>query len=313
MERGFPEAFVSLVEAIRRDNTSGATTLVGRAAEALRLWALHAEPHTPAAFRAQAARAGRALIRAQPAMAPMVRLVNDVLWELEAACDVAEARARVGEICQRFVADLETAGARIAHHASGLIPNGGTVLTHSYSQTVLDTLLAARREGKDVQVICTESRPVGEGAALARQLGGAGVPATLVIDAALAAVAPEAALALAGADAVTPAGLVNKTGTCILALAARHFNRPFYALTSSAKFVPDGCRLGPEPPRPPQEILPEPLPGVTVRNFYFETTPLELLTDIVTEDGLLAPSQALRSLRRRRAHPALVAPQPPPA
>lgn len=254
-----------------------------------------------------AAAAGHALVEAQPAMAPMVRLANEVLWQLESACGVAEASKALEKTCRQFMENLEQAGPRISRHASILIPDGATVLTHSFSRTVLDALVSAREGGNGFRVVCTESRPVGEGAALARELAKTGIPATLVIDAAVLAVMGDADVALTGADAVSPAGLVNKTGTSLLALAARERGRPLYSLCDTAKFVPDGYELPEQPLKPPEEILPDPPWNVTVRNFYFDTTPLDLLSGIVTEEGLLTPGQVRRRLLLVRAHPSFLA------
>jgi hypothetical protein len=42
-----------------------------------------------------------------------------------------------------------------------------------------------------------------------------------------------------------------------------------------------------------EEVCPEPPKGVTIRNVYFESTPLELFEGITGENGLLTP-EALR-------------------
>jgi methylthioribose-1-phosphate isomerase len=38
----------------------------------------------------------------------------------------------------------------------------------------------------------------------------------------------------------------------------------------------------------PYEIFKDPLPGVTIKNLYFDITPLELVTGFITEEGVVA-------------------------
>ena len=41
--------------------------------------------------------------------------------------------------------------------------------------------------------------------------------------------------------------------------------------------------------RDPAEVLAEPIPGVAVRNPAFDVTPYDLITAIITEDGIWKP------------------------
>jgi translation initiation factor 2B subunit (eIF-2B alpha/beta/delta family) len=98
---------------------------------------------------------------------------------------------------------------------------------------------------------------------------------------------------------------VNKTGTSLLAAGARQLRVPLYALCDSAKLLPEGRAPLPEAPKNPREVLPRRIAGVTVENFYFDRTPLDRLTGVITEDGILKPSELRRCLGRMRIHPAL--------
>ena len=300
-----PEPVATAIERIRLDHVSGAVSLARQAAETLLLAApaLARQPMGPA--RATLAEIVGQLVLAQPAMAPLVNLANGVLWHTEKAADSSGLPAAIEEACQGFLALLEASRAGIGRHAEALIPDGACLATHSYSQTVLDALLAARAGGKRLTVICTESRPLLEGGLLARRLGEAGIPVRLIVDAAVYSVLPSATLALVGADSMSSRGLVNKTGTSLLALAAREHAKPFYALCGPEKFLPAGYAPPPESAKPTSEVAAEEVANVTVENFYFETTPLELLTGVVTGDGLLTPGQLLPRLAHE-AHPALL-------
>jgi translation initiation factor 2B subunit (eIF-2B alpha/beta/delta family) len=178
-------------------------------------------------------------------------------------------------------------------------------MTHSYSDTVLNALLSAAMAGRRFQVICTESRPMCEGITLARMLGGQGVAVKLIVDGAILSRLPNVQMVLVGADAVSLDGLTNKTGTSLLALAARKFEKDMYALCGTQKFVPVGYRLPQESPKDPQEIMSATVPNVAVSNYYFDLTPLTWLTGVVTEEGTLKPAELRRRLAAVKVHTAL--------
>lgn len=176
----------------------------------------------------------------------------------------------------------------LARHGAALIPAGARVLVHSRSRAVLAVLREAAAQGRRPSAWVTTGWPLGEGRDMAADLRDAGVPATLVPDAALALAAARAGLALTGADAVLPDGsVVNKVGTHLLALAARAAGVPLYVCTETLKFWPEGAGTGAEPPgeeADPAELGPP--AGVNGWNPLFERVPAHLVTALVTEEGL---------------------------
>jgi translation initiation factor 2B subunit (eIF-2B alpha/beta/delta family) len=252
---------------IRDNRTSGAAELTAEAAEALALASELALEALPEAARAVAA--------AQPMMGSLVNLGRFVT-----AADDPQAAAR------EFVWRMRDAAPRVAEHAARLIHGGTVVLTHSYSSAVLAAFRAAHAAGVRFRAVCTESRPLCEGAALAAKLADEGIASTLIVDAAAASLLRETALVLVGADAVSPRGVVNKTGTALIAMAAAALHVPVYVLCGSEKFLPPDYELPPEPPKDPREILAEPAPNLTAINYYFELTPVQYFAGIVTEEGI---------------------------
>jgi translation initiation factor 2B subunit (eIF-2B alpha/beta/delta family) len=229
------------IDEIRRDRRHGARWLTRRAAEAL-LEIARERPH-------QLPEACRALASAQPAMAPVVQLATD------AACS-----ADVEALCLRTVDQLERSGRAVVNRAAALVADGGVVLTHSHSSTVESALVAAHARGTRFRVLATESQPLGEGVALAAALRNAGMDVTLIPD---GEVPPAATLVMVGADAVTPAAVVNKVGTAAIARVAHERGIPFYVVSTSDKLVASHELIDPE--------------GL------YDVTPRELVTAIVTE------------------------------
>ena len=250
----------SLIHEIRCDNTSGATALTRKAAEAL---SGSDEPLETA----------RALIAAQPTMAPIVNLTRSALSPEE------------------FVETLVRHGQAAVRHAAELIREGQTVLTHSFSSAVLETLLSAHGQGRRFEVICLESRPVCEGLGLARKLGGAGIPVTLMVDAAMLSGVRRSDLVLVGADSISASGVTNKTGTAGLAELAAAASVPFYVICTSEKMLPADYTLPDEPPKPAAELGVAPEEPIRAENLYFDRTPLERVTGFVTEDGVVSLSR----------------------
>jgi methylthioribose-1-phosphate isomerase len=100
-----------------------------------------------------------------------------------------------------------------------------------------------------------------------------------------------------GADSITVQGVVNKLGTTSLALACRHVGIPCYVVADRQKWIPAAAAT-PEfsQLKPEVEVWRDPPAGVTIRNAYFECTPMELFSGIIGEDGLLGPEDLLPRL-----------------
>lgn len=278
---------------IAADSRSGATALAERAAALLTAAQSLPAEELPALCVA--------LAKAQPAMAPLLRLANAVLLAAESH---PASNAATRAAAEEFVSDLREHTARASRHGAAILPDG-RVLTHSASSLVAEAILTAHADGRRIEVVCSESRPGFEGRALAARLAAAGVPVTLVVDAAPALLS-QCNLLLVGADTVCAAGLVHKVGTLGLAVAARYCGVPTYALATNEKLLPRAC--GDQPPVPerdPDEVLPDAPPGVTPLNFYYDLTPHSLLDGILTEDGPLPAETLDQRLDTISVHPAL--------
>ncbi len=287
-----PKALERGIAELRSDNRSGALEIARRAAELLPA-AAEAEP-----FAETLEQACRELVRAQPSMAPLVNLANRALWE-----SVSSGSLR--RVCENFAAGLSAAGSRIAEHTLPLIEDGGVILTYSASGTVRDSLLAAHSAGRRFRVLCTESRPVGEGVELARRLGEAGLEVTLALDAALLDLTRRADIVIVGADAISSRGVVNKVGTSLLAMAARYLSRQMYVLSGTQKILPAGYEAPAGTARPTAEIVSEPMRNVAVENHYFDVTPLGWAAGVVTEEGQLPVWKVREAQQRYELHAAL--------
>ncbi len=296
------------VREIRDDNLSGSQAMTRRAAALVRDWLAEA-PSGGGRLETGLLELGAEIIRAHPDMAPLYNLFQALLRCLDDVPAGDAAPSRIRRAAANFVDGMELHNHAIARGLRDVIGTEPRIFTHSAGSTVRAALVGCREAGVPLTVHCTESRPAGEGSALARELAAHGVPTTLSTDSLAFSLLRQAghAVLVVGADAVTPGGVVNKAGTLGLATAARSWGIPCYVLAGSEKFLPAAGPGTRQREKPPDEILTEAPEGLRVINRYFDTTPLDCVTAVITEEGALTPEETARKLADVSIHPGLLA------
>jgi methylthioribose-1-phosphate isomerase len=211
-------------------------------------------------------------------IAQLLRDEAQRIWEEDAAMCL-----RMGE-----------AGAEVVHP-------GATVLTHCNTGrlatggigTAFGVILTAHEQGKGIDVIACEARPLRQGSRLtAWELVQAGIPGRVIVDSAAASImgAGEVDLAIVGADRIAANGdTANKIGTYSLAVLARAHDIPFYIAAPRSTFdltLESGNEI------PIEERSASEIPtarGIAVYNPAFDVTPAELITGIITDRGIVYP------------------------
>jgi methylthioribose-1-phosphate isomerase len=194
---------------------------------------------------------------------------------------------------------------RIGEHGLGLIPEGARVLTHCNAGalatagigTALAPVYLAAEHGRNVQVLVDETRPLLQGSRLtAWELSRAAIPVRVLADDAAASLmrAGRVDLVIVGADRIASNGdVANKIGTYGLAILSAYHGIPFYVAAPTSTLDPSlasGREITIEQ-RARDEVargfgrvtVPE---GVAVENPAFDITPAELVTAIVTDQGV---------------------------
>lgn len=193
----------------------------------------------------------------------------------------------------RYEDEIREAEEKIADYGARRVPDGGVVITHCHSTTVVRVLTRAKEVGKEFRVVVTETRPKYQGKITARELLEAGIPVTYIVDSAAYPFMRDADLYITGADAITSDGyVVNKIGTALMALAAKRFDVPYCVAASTLKYDPVTAAGFEEPieERDPSEVVdPSELPGAEIRNPAFDVTPPDLVDGIISEIGVYAP------------------------
>ena len=160
---------------------------------------------------------------------------------------------------------------------------------------------AAWDQGKRIQVIADETRPVLQGARLtAWELMQDKIPVTLITDNMAGTLMRQGKidLCVVGADRIAANGdVANKIGTYSVAVLARAHDIPFYVAapystidlaTASGDDIPIEQRSSGEVTaiHGSHPVAPE---GVDVFNPAFDITPARLITGIITERGVFSP------------------------
>ena len=236
-----------------------------------------------------------------------VKLLKEML--IEEGKRILDEDIDVNRTIGRFGAELIKDGDTILTHC-----NAGALATGGYG-TATAPLFIAKEQGKRIQVIAGETRPVLQGGRLtAWELMQAGIPVTLITDSAAGELMRrgEVDLVIVGTDRTVRNGdVANKIGTYSLAILAKEHRIPFYVaapMSSIDLSIPSGDHI-PIEERDPAEvthitgkvasgaqgsffgtisIAPE---GVCARNIAFDVTPSRYITAIITEKGVFRPGE----------------------
>lgn len=291
-----------LIEEIKNDKTQGASQLARQAMMVVKAAAELSQSDSAEQFLEELGEVGEGLKSARPAMAPIFNIVNRYLEALPPSQGLNQLKSLAIAKADELIRVSLQAIAEITSCGLGLIAEGDRIMTHSYSSTVMAVLEETFVEGKPIEVIATRSGAGRTGQRIALELGRRGMKVTFIDDTAVGLYVSSANKVMVGADRVCVDGaIVNGVGTYPLALAAQKAAVPFYVLCETLKF--DHRLRGEEvdlEEKEPAEIvgrakLP---PSVSIKNPYFDLTPLKLVTGIVTENGLLAPEAVTAYIRR---------------
>jgi methylthioribose-1-phosphate isomerase len=230
---------------------------------------------------------------------------------------VVEIKRRLVEESQRILDEDIAMNRALGRHGAALVRDGQTILTHCNAGalatagygTALGVIRAAWEQGKKIRVLADETRPVLQGARLTVwELMQDQIPVTLITDSMAGALMRRGLihLCLVGADRIAANGdVANKIGTYSVAVLAKAHGLPFYVAAPYSTIdlaTPSGDQI-PIEQRKPEEVTsicggPPVAPlGADVLNPAFDVTPAELVTAIITERGVLKPSELAERFR----------------
>lgn len=279
-------AFLVQLRLLTADRKRGAIQLARQALAILEQSGLENQATSGAELRRQLTNRARSLLASRPSMAVVEQLMERWLAEMASippTLDPMELGRQAAQAARELITASQAAALETARQVASHIAPQRTILTHSFSSTLLEVFRQLPERG--VSVIVTESRPLNEGREMARLLAELAFPVTLITDAQAGLFTAQCDLVLLGADAVLADGtLINKIGSYPIALAAYAAGRPVVVCCDSFKH---STRLQIElEEMDPAEVEPAPQPGVTRRNIYFDRTPPTLVTAWISERGI---------------------------
>jgi len=235
-------------------------------------------------------------------------------WGLDKIMKIAEHCKTVSEIRENVIAkamvmaeDDVNINKKMGKNGAELFQNNDTIMTHCNAGalatvgygTALGVIRATNESGKNIKVIATETRPIQQGSRLtAFELKHDGIDVSLIPDTAVGYTMANGLVngVVVGADRILRTGHVfNKIGTYQVATMAKQHNIPFYVAAPLSTF---DLKSNPEnvviEQRKASEVTgigdtktaPD---GIDVINPAFDMTPPELISGIITENGIAKP------------------------
>ncbi len=187
---------------------------------------------------------------------------------------------------------------RMAEYLVDMIPNGGTVMTQCFGETIVGQMLrVAREHGNRIRVVCPETRPYFQGARLTATVAhDMGFDTTVITDNMPAWYMEKEGVDIftCAADAICLDGhIVNKIGTYQLAIVAKYMGIPMFVSGTPDKGHPDGAsvRIEMRDPEFPLQAMGVRTADKGVRGWYpsFDMTPPHLVSGVVTDRGIFSP------------------------
>lgn len=293
-----------VADAIRTMRIRGAPLLGATAAFALALTAYHSKTSTREKLLEELEAAAETVRATRPTAVNLFWALDRILggarivsgnggdvaaYVVEEAKKIADEDAAVNRLIGQRGAELIDDGDVILTHC-----NAGALATVEYG-TALGVIRAAWEQGKHVQVIADETRPLLQGARLtAYELKRDGIPVTLIADGAVGYVMYKRLVdkVIVGADRITRDAVINKVGTFTIAVLANEHDVPFYVAAPKSTFDLQHASADVViEERKPEEVTymasrrvaPE---GVRVLNPAFDITPLKYVSAVICEDGI---------------------------
>lgn len=179
------------------------------------------------------------LNRQRPTGQRMKVILDKCIDSVRKGVDKGDTREKIAyqvrKLVDREVSTADQVAVQCGKNAAHLLEDGDRVLTHCFADSALiHMLLEVQKQGKTIEMYCTETRPYFQGARLtAHSIKETGTKVTLVTDNMPGFLMQQGMVnkLVTAADKITLDGHVcNKVGTYQYAVLAQHHNIPYYVL-----------------------------------------------------------------------------------
>ena len=270
------------------------------AAMGMALAAYEAREKTSHEFMEYMEHAAYTLSHARPTtVAKMIKVVEGSLTAAKKAMDEGKrVDIAVFEYAVETLNNRYTKTAQVAKYLVDKFPNNGTVMTQCFAETIVGLMLRECRErGKNIKVICPETRPYFQGARLTASVAcDQGFDVTVITDNMPGYTIKEKNVDVftSAADVICMDGhIVNKVGTFQIALAANYWGVPYFVTGSPNPEHPtiDTVKIEARDGDFVLHAMGVQTTMQGVKGYYpaFDITPPNLCDGVVTDKGIFPP------------------------
>ena len=305
-----------VVDAINNLVVRGAPAIGVSGAFGLALAALQSNATEKDELIAYIKNAKKILFETRPTAINLAWGLDKIMHIANQSTTVDEIRTNVVETAKKMAEEDIQINMTMGKNGSELFNDNDSIMTHCNAGalatvgygTALGVIRATKDSGKNIKVIATETRPVQQGSRLtAFELKHDGINVSLIPDTAVGYTMANGLVnkVVVGADRILRTGHVyNKIGTYQVATMAKQHDIPFYVAAPLSTF---DMKSNPEDviieQRKASEVTgigdkktaPD---GIDVINPAFDMTPPELISGIITENGVVKPpfEQSIKEL-----------------
>lgn len=302
------EDYRDVAKAIKIMNIRGAPAIGVAAAMGMALASIEFKNKNKEEFLSSLKEAGELIKQTRPTAVNLFWAVDRILNKIEGVDKKSSELSEIiiDEAKKMWQEDIDT-NKSIGKYGAELLDDGDTVQTHCNAGslatvqygTALAPVRVAIEQGKKISVVADETRPRLQGARLtAFELQYDKIPVSVISDGSSGLMMRLGKIqkVIVGADRITSDGVFNKIGTYMVALAAQDNKIPFYVaapvstLSMSESF--EDVKIEQRDSKEVSHVLgkvqivPE---GVNCINYAFDFTPFELVSAVITEDGVFPP------------------------
>lgn len=290
-----------VIEEIRNMNVKGGSPFGRSAAWAFKLALQQEELKTFYEIKERFENLRDQMYELKPTMATIHNSCEAVIDTLDETIELSKLKEDIIRLCDSIIEQSFVAVEKVGRIGANLIHDNDVIMMHSYSSTLMGIFRSAANANKRFKVICSESRPLCESRNAVNVLTKLGIDTVFISDASVYAFMKEADMIFMGADTLCANGdVANKMGTAQIARLAQSCKVPVYIASELYKLdirTLDGEQVVLEK-RDKHELVNEndfiDFDKVEVINQFFDITPAKDITGIITEFGVLHPSQMLQ-------------------
>ena len=291
------DKILEMLNDLKVDNQSGASELIDKAINVIRSQ-LNTITNESIEIGEIIIELSRRIIDCRPSMAPLINTIgyligsdlksltkNSILKKIEQFfVDKSDREKRLEDVFQNFIINKHKANFKI--------------MLISYSSTIINLL--TKLKGNNIELYILESRPLLEGHKTAKFLSST-FKTHMIIDAAMGKFIDKMDLVLVGIDSILKDGsIINKIGTYPLAVLARERGINTYGVGDSFKYnLKSHYDVNVDiEPKPIEEVYSKRTSSnnLIIHNYYFDITPSEYITGIISELGILRPQKFVKEV-----------------